>query len=236
MIKRIQIAPLKKNFQRIIDFDRVNPSNKIVVFVSKNDTEKQSKNYKFIEDSLSNLRQYCELARIEFNMQVIDFSSERNFLNVVLDFTRSFLLDYVDGSSYLLNLGDETLILNIALLQAAQLIKAFYPIEIIAYMDSECTQNLHNFTYSLVSSFDTLVSPPVTLKLLQCVNQKMNFKEIERSYQEEKISTSLGTISNHINHLETLGIIEGKRVTDRHLTNLGHLVMNILDLKQKLEH
>lgn len=240
MTKIIQIAPLKKNYQRIIDFDRINSSNKIVVFVSKCDTEKQSKNYKFIEDSLSNLRQYCQLAKIEFNMQVVDFSTERNFLNVVLDFTRSFLRDYVEGeyvegSEYLLNLGDETVILNIALLQAAQLIKAIYPVKIIAHMESECPQYLHTFTYSLVSSFASLVSPPVTLRLLKCITQNMNFKEIEKHYQEERINTSLGTISNHISQLESLGIVEGKRVNDRHLTDLGQLVMNILDLKQKLE-
>ena len=88
MTKIIQIAPLKNDFQRVINFDRINPSNKIIVFVSKCDTDPKNRNFKLIEEGLSNLRQYCQLTQIEFNMQVIDFSSQSNFLNVILDFAK----------------------------------------------------------------------------------------------------------------------------------------------------
>ena len=234
MTKRIQIAPLKQDYQRIIDFDRENPADKIVVFVSKCDTEKESRNYKVIEDSLSNLGQYCQLTKIEFNMQVIDFTDEKSFLNVILDFAKSFLLDYKPGYDYMLNLGDDSLVLNIGLIQASQLIKAIYPITIIAHMEDLCLNEYLSFNYTLVSSFDALVSPPVTLRLLRCIDQNMNFKEIEEHYKMNKINTSLGTISNHINQMESLGIVTGKRVGNRQLTNLGHLVKLIFELKQNL--
>jgi hypothetical protein len=236
MTKKIQISPLKNDFQRIIDFDRINPSDKIIVFVSKWDTDKQNENYKVIEDSLSNLGQYCQLTRIEFNMQVIDFSTETNFLNVVLSFAKSFLLDYELGYSYMLNLGDTSLMLNIALLQAAQLIKALHSVDITAYMEDECARQIRTYEYLLTNSFDALVSPPVTLRLLQCIDQNMNFTSIEEHYKENRINTSLGTISNHINQLEQLGIVLGKRVSNRKLTDLGKLIKDILELKQELSH
>ena len=74
MVERIQIAPLKGDFQRIIDFDRVYPASKIIVFVRKCDTQKKTKNYKLIETSLKKLREYCQLTKIQFNMQVIDYN------------------------------------------------------------------------------------------------------------------------------------------------------------------
>ena len=237
MTKIIQIAPLKNDFQRVINFDRINPSNKIIVFVSKCDTDPKNRNFKLIEEGLSNLRQYCQLTQIEFNMQVIDFSSQSNFLNVILDFAKSFLLDYEEGNSYILNLGDSSLVLNIALFQAGHLVKALYSVEITAYIEDNCNeQNIH-FYNPLVKSFDALVSPPVTLRLLNCVHQGMNFTTIEDHYKQNNSSNSLslGTISNHINHLEHLGLISGKRVSNRKLTDLGKLIKDIYELKQELE-
>lgn len=230
MTKTIQIAPLKGDFQRIIDFDRKNPSDKIVVFVTKCDTNIKNKKYKKIEESLSNLRNYCQLTRIGFNMQVIDFSNKKNFLNVIFEFTKSFLLDYEQGDSYRLNLGDSSLILNMALLHASIVIKVLHNIDISAHLEDICCDVQVNFEYPIIKSFESLISPPVTLRLLTCIDQGRNFTEIEKHYSKNKIKMSMGTISNHITQLENLDLVSGKRVSNRVLTNLGILVKEIFEL------
>ncbi|MHA1212270.1 MAG: hypothetical protein ACTSSH_07400, partial [Candidatus Heimdallarchaeota archaeon] len=190
MIKQIQIAPLKKDFQRIIDFDRIHPASKIIVFVTKSDTKKGTKNYKFIETSLKKLREYCQLTKIQFNMQVIDCKSKHSFLEVIMDFARVILIEYQPDSTYLLNLGDNSLLMNISLLQAAQIVQSIYDNDFRIFVEEIYQDQEIIFEKRIVKSFENLVSEPVSLVLLNCVINGKNLEEIK-----SLLNISLGSVS-----------------------------------------
>ncbi|NHJ84221.1 MAG: hypothetical protein FK734_02090 [Asgard group archaeon] len=228
MSTRIQIAPLKKDFQRIIDFDRKNPASKIVVFVVKSDTQIKSVNYRFIESALKKLREYCQLAKIEFNMQVIDNMSDKSFLEIILDFTRAILLDFKVEDHYLLNLGDDSLFLNISLFQAIQIIQGIYTTDIEFFITDLIEDQEIIYQRKLSKTFLALFSEPVSLDLLNCVQENKNLDGIKDS-----LNISLGTASNYLKQLKELELItiEGH---DRSLTELGVLVRGVFEmLKQK---
>lgn len=228
MEKNIQIAPLKQNFQRIIDFDRVYPASKIVVFVSKSDTEKGTTNYQNIEKSLKKLREYCELAKIQFNMQVIDYNINKTFLGIVLDFARALLIDAKPDHSFLLNLGDTSLLMNISLLQAAQLVRSLSNLEIKIYVQEIIHKEEVLFEQDIIKSFEALISDPVSISLLSCVENGKNLDEIK-----DILNISLGSVSNHLKYLKEIGLISVKG-HERSLTNLGTLIKQILLLKESL--
>ena len=228
MEKIIQITPLKSNFQRIIDFDRLIPSTKIVVFIAKSDTEKKTKNYDFIEKSLRKLREYCELTQIQFNMQVIDCANKDNLLDVILDFTRALIIDYEPGFSYKLNLGDTSLLMNIALIQAAQLVSSISGANFTLFVQEEIKDNLKIFDQKIISSLESLVTEPVSLELLDGIEQGKNLEELK-----DILELSLGSVSNYIKQLKELGLIE-VHGHSRSLTQLGSIVKSILLLVKKI--
>ncbi|NHJ05072.1 MAG: hypothetical protein EAX90_09625 [Candidatus Heimdallarchaeota archaeon] len=228
MDKRIQIAPLKGNFQRIIDFDRVYPASKIVVFITKNDTIIGTQNYQLIEKSLKKMREYCQLAKIQFNMQVIDCDSDKTLMGIVLDFTRALLVDAQTEHSFMINLGDTSLLMNIALVQAAQLVRSLANLEVKIFVHEICKNEEIIFEQDIVKSFEALISEPVSIKLLDCVEQNNNLDEIKNI-----LNISLGSVSNHLKYLKEIGLISVKG-HDRSLTNLGKLIKQILLLKDSL--
>ncbi|NHJ85013.1 MAG: hypothetical protein FK734_06095 [Asgard group archaeon] len=221
----IQIAPLKKDFQRIIDFDRIHPAKKIVVFVSKADTIKGTTNYAFLEKTLNKLREYCQLTKIQFNMQVIDITKEKDFLNVILDFAKALIMDYQPGHEYMLNLGDTSLVMNISLIQAAQIVKSLYNMEIKVFVSKELDNQEIIFEQNLVKSFEALVTEPVSMALLNCISEGNNLDQIKDIMQ-----ISLGTASNYLKQLKELGLIEVSGHS-RSLTDLGQIVKQILTLR-----
>ena len=229
MVERIQIAPLKNDYQRIIDFDRVHPSNKIIVFVRKCDTKKNTKDYKLIETSLRKLREYCQLTKIQFNMQVIDCFNKNSLLEVILDFARALMIDYNPNSSYLLNLGEDSLLMNISLLQAAQVVQSVFDKDFTYYISEFCLDEKYIFEKSIVKSFGRLISEPVSLALLNCVNEGKNLEEIK-----SLLNISLGSVSNHLKHLKEIDLIDVQG-HDRKLTELGNLVKEILVLTTEIE-
>lgn len=233
MSHAIQIAYLGRDYQRIIDFDRDHPAQKIIVFVKKSHTSPNSKQYKSLKEALSKLRTYCQLTKIRFNMQVIDLASADSFLHIVFTLAKSLLIDFELNAIYNLNLGDTSLVINIALIQAANLLKALYDIEINAYISEE-DYFVTSFKYSIVPSFKSLVSPPVSHLLLDCIDKNMNFTEIKTHYERIGMKISMGTIYNYVKHLETLGLVVGKKSPNRSLTPLGKLVKDLLDLKHSL--
>jgi len=226
MTKQIQIAPLRKDFQRLIDFDRLHTSAKIVVFVSKSDTKKGNPNYKGIEESLKKLREYCELAKIQFNMQVIDLETKDSFLEVILDFAQALLIDFQTDHKYLLNFGDESFSMSIALLQAAQLVQNLNDMDYEYFITEEIDGIEKVFQKKIYKSFGSLISEPVSLDLLNCVDAGMNLETMKKS-----LKISIGSISNHLKHLKNIGLMEAKG-HERHLTELGLLVKKILVLSK----
>ncbi|MHA1126356.1 MAG: hypothetical protein ACTSO7_07555 [Candidatus Heimdallarchaeota archaeon] len=229
MIDRIQIAPLKKDYQRIIDFDRKHPASKIVVFVRKCDTKKKTKDYKQIETSLKKLREYCQLTKIQFNMQVIDCFNKNSLLEVILDFARALMIDYNPNFTYLLNLGEDSLLMNISLLQAAQIVQSIYDKDFSYFISDSCLEQEHFFEKRIVKSFGRLISEPVSLELLVCVNEGKNLEEIK-----SLLNISLGSVSNHLKRLKEINLIDVQG-HDRKLTDLGILVKEILELTTKID-
>lgn len=226
MTNQIQIAPLKKDFQRLIDFDRLYTSSKIVVFVSKSDTRKGTPNYKGIEESLKKLREYCELAKIQFNMQVIDIETNDSFLEVILDFARALLVDFQTDHRYLLNLGNESFSMSIALLQAAQLVQNLNEMDYEYFITEEINGMEKVFQKKIYRSFGSLISEPVSLELLNCIDEGMNLEAMKNI-----LKISLGSISNHLKHLKNIGLLEAKG-HERNLTDLGMLVKKVLVLSK----
>jgi hypothetical protein len=224
---KIQIAPLKKDYQRIIDFDRAHPATKIIVFVRKCDTKPKTKDYKIIETSLKKLREYCQLTKIQFNMQVIECFNKNSLLEVILDFARAIMIDYNPNSTYLLNLGEDSLIMNISLLQAAQIIQSIYNKDFTYYISESCFEENYHFEKRIVKSFRRLISEPVSLELLDCVNDGKNLEEIKSI-----MNISLGSVSNHLKYLKEIELINVSG-HNRILTDLGKLVKEILELSAK---
>ncbi|MHA1556442.1 MAG: winged helix-turn-helix domain-containing protein [Candidatus Heimdallarchaeota archaeon] len=225
----IQIAPLRKDFQRIIDFDRLYPSTKIIVIIAKSDTEKGTPNYKYIEEGLKKLKEYCELAKIQFNMQVIDIKSKNSFLEIIFDFARAFLVDFQPGSSYNLNLGDVSTLMNIGLLQGAQIIPSIFPVEITYYIKEICKEQECLFEKSIGKPFSNLISEPVSIELLKCVEDGKNLDAIK-----DVLKISLGSVSNHLKYLKEHDLISVSGHI-RTLTNLGYLVKEILEIKESIK-
>ncbi len=225
MNNQIQIAPLKRDFQRIIDFDRLHTSSKIIVFVAKSDTKKGTPNYIHIEKSLKKLREYCELAKIQFNMQVIDYKSKDSFLSIILDFARALLIDFQPDHRYMLNLGDESLSMNIALLQAVQLVQNLNDMDYEYFITEKFDDMEKIFQKKIIKSFILLISEPVSLELLNCVDEGKNLESMKKI-----LKISLGTVSNHLKHLKDTGLMNVKG-HERNLTELGNLVKKILELK-----
>ena len=226
MTNQIQIAPLKKDYQRVIDFDRLHTSSKIVVFVSKSDTRKGTPNYKDIEESLKKLREYCELAKIQFNMQVIDLETNDSFLEIILDFARALLVDFQADHKYFLNFGNESFSMNIALLQAAQLVQNLNEMDYEYFITEEIDGIEKVFQKKIYKSFESLISEPVTLQLLNCVYEGMNLEAMTKT-----LKVSLGSVSNHLKHLKNIGLMEAKG-HERNLTDLGMLVKKVLVLSK----
>ncbi len=229
MENSVQIAFLRKDFQRIIDFDRLYPSGKIVVFIAKSDTEKGTPNYKHIEESLKKLREYCELAKIQFNMQVIDFITKESFLEIIFDFARAIIVDYQPRSLYRLNLGEDSLLMNIGLLQGAQIIPSLFPVEISYYLKEKYKKQEYLFEKSIVKPFSNLISEPVSIELLKCVEDGKNLDAIK-----DILKISLGSVSNHLKYLKEHDLISVSG-HQRNLTNLGRLVKEILEIKESVK-
>ena len=224
----IQIAPLKTNFQRIIDFDRLYPSAKIVVFVAKCDTEKDSKNYSFIEKSLGKLREYCQLAQIQFSMKVIDYENKTDLMDVIFDLVRALILDYEEDCNYYLNLGDNSLLMNVALIQATQLLKSTLNSDAFVFIKEELKDQEITFEQNIPSSYEALVTNPVSLDLLTSIDDGKTLEQIK-----EVLQISLGSISNYMKHLKELGLITINGHT-RSLTNLGRIIRQILLLIEEV--
>jgi len=224
MTNQMQIAPLKQDYQRIIDFDRLHPASKIVVFVNKSDTQKGTTNYKLIETSLKKLREYCQLTKIQFNMQVVDCKSKETLFEIILDLARALLIDYDPEISYLLNLGEDSLLLNIALLQAAQIVQSIYNKDFRYFIKEQCREQERIFDKRIVKSFESLVSEPVSLELLNCVNDGKNLEEMKII-----LNVSLGSVSNRLKHLKEIELIE-VHGHNRKLSDLGILVKEICEL------
>ncbi|MHA1211370.1 MAG: hypothetical protein ACTSSH_02810, partial [Candidatus Heimdallarchaeota archaeon] len=139
----------------------------------------------------------------------------------------AFILEYTPEHSYLLNLGENSLLLNISLLQAAQIVQSIFNKDIQIFIKEQCSDQEILFQKKIYRSFDRLVSEPVSLDLLDCVYDGRNLDGIRTA-----LNISLGTASNHLKHLKDLELIAVNGHT-RTLTELGILVRNILQLIQK---
>ncbi len=227
-MKRVQLATIQKDFQRVINFDRIHPANKIIIFIEKSATEPNSPQYKKTSQILKKLKEYCQLTKIEFSLKVVDTSTTGSLLTIVFNIAKLIASDYKADTEYLLNLGDESIVMNISLFQAMQIIKSLFKCDAQLFINSQGKEESTFYTGVLISSFEHLVSEPVSIDLLNSILKQYTVKEIA-----SKLKISIGSVSNHIKYLKDLGLVHVHGHT-RTLTDLGILIQQILQIKSEV--
>jgi hypothetical protein len=221
MPDHIQIAPFGNDYKRLIQIDRQYPSKGITIFILKRDSEKQKTNKKFSE-SLKHLRNYCELVGIRLKIQVIDFSVHNTYYDIMYEFVKYFLDEYPENSSFLLNLGDEASIINLALLNAAEYIKTYFNVDILMYVITKQDNQEFKFEYSVRGTMDLELDQNLDKKIIQFIKKKMIIKDIAK-----ELEISIGNISKRFHQYKEKGLINinGR---ERELTEFGEFILKIL--------
>ncbi|MCF2143091.1 MAG: hypothetical protein K9W42_05270 [Candidatus Heimdallarchaeota archaeon] len=227
MPEHVQVAPLGSDYKRIIQIDRQFPSKGITLFILKSNDAKRTSREKQLSENLKHLRNYCELVSIRLKIQAIDFSVHNTYFDIMFEFVKYFLDELPQTRSFLLNLGDENSIINLALLNASEFVKTYFDVDITMYVTTKQHNKEYLFTYPVQGTKDLELDLDVDKKILQFIEKKMLIKEMEK-----ELNISIGSISNRFHQFKEKGLItiEGR---DRELTAFGRFILAILAYKER---
>jgi hypothetical protein len=222
MPDHIQISPMGDDYSRLIQLDRERPSKGITTFILKDNSKKKASSDKYLTESLKQLRNYCELVGIRLKIQVIDFSVHNTYYDIMFEFVKYFLDELPDTTSFVLNMGEDTSVLNLALLNAAQYVKTYSDAKISMCITINQNEDECVFEYDVQGAKDLDLDNTTDKQILLFIKEKLLIKDIAK-----QLDLSIGSISNRFHQFKEKGLItiDGRK---RRLTHFGNFILKIL--------